>query len=103
MDCLVSSTDSERFELRRGLWGAAKVDARPIGRWWRGDMLALPVDWAIEPLEAVDPLVNGVLSFVAIMLPRWNSSQVMSEGEPRWEGVFWSGIAVGNRVASQAW
>ena len=62
MDC------SERLELRLGVWGSAKVDARPGRRWRRGDMFAVPVDWATEPLEAVHPLVNGLLSFAAIML-----------------------------------
>ena len=92
MDCLASSTDSERFELRLGLCGSAKVDARPSGRWWRGDMLALPVDWAIEPLEAVDPLVNELLSLVAIMLQR-SKRHVMRKGDPSWEDGFWTGIA----------
>ena len=60
-DCLVLFPESEKLELRRclrGLETSAKVDARPKGRWRRGDRLDLPV---VFPVGPVLPLIGGLM------------------------------------------
>ena len=66
IEYLASSTESDILELLRGpAKSAAKVEARPSGRWRSGDMLLLPVDLAAIPF----PLVGGVGSpFIAIVI-----------------------------------
>ena len=66
-DCFASSRESEKLELRRGLWRSAKVEARPRGRWRRGDMLRLADECAIEFLDPLMPSGGGLLSLLAMI------------------------------------
>ena len=67
MDCLASSTDPERFEVRRGLArSAAKVAARPRGRRRRGDMLFLAVEVAIVPLALLAELESSLTAMTMV-------------------------------------
>ena len=65
MDCLASSTDPDMVELRRGLArSAAKAEDRPRGRCRKGDMLVLPVDFAVVPLALFGGLISSLTAIV---------------------------------------
>ena len=66
IECLASSTDSVILELLRGpTMSAAKVAARPSGRWRSGDILFLPVDLAVVPFALAGGFES---SFIAIVV-----------------------------------
>ena len=84
IDCLASSTDPERFEVRRGLArSAAKVAARPRGRRRRGDMLFLAVEVVIVPLALSGGLESSLTTMTMV-----EREAVPQEKEHTAEGVL---------------
>lgn len=69
MDCLASSIESEKAELRRcrdGLDTSAKVEARPIGRCRNGEALVFPIVGSCLWMVLVDVRTPSLFSAISV-------------------------------------